>query len=67
MPSAMFHAAEQLDLTVELSRMARWEGVRCVASLSEPTLLFLNMHPCEVNEPELDSEGRSAKLVHCSR
>ncbi len=53
MPSAMFQAAEQLDLSVELSRMARWEGVRCAASLSELPLLFLNMHPCEVNEPGL--------------
>jgi EAL domain-containing protein (putative c-di-GMP-specific phosphodiesterase class I) len=53
MPDAMFQAAAQLDLSVELSRMFRWEGIRCVASLPEPPMLFVNTHPCELTEPGL--------------
>ncbi|HEY2826011.1 MAG TPA: EAL domain-containing protein [Pirellulales bacterium] len=53
MPDAMFQAAAQLDLSVELSRMFRWEGIRCVASLPEPPMLFVNTHPSELTEPGL--------------
>ncbi len=53
MPYAMFQAAAQLNLAVELSRMFRWEGVRCVASQTQPPLLFLNTHPNELSEPGL--------------
>jgi EAL domain-containing protein (putative c-di-GMP-specific phosphodiesterase class I) len=52
-PYAMFQAAAQLNLSVELSRMFRWEGIRCVASLPDPPMLFVNTHPCELTEPGL--------------
>jgi EAL domain-containing protein (putative c-di-GMP-specific phosphodiesterase class I) len=53
MPGAMFQAATQLDLQVELSRMFRWEAVRASSSLENPPHLFLNTHPAELNDPGL--------------
>jgi EAL domain-containing protein (putative c-di-GMP-specific phosphodiesterase class I) len=53
MPLAMFQAAAQLDLAVELSRMFRWEGIRYFASLPDPPLLFVNTHPHEISTPGL--------------
>lgn len=52
-PDAMFHAASQLDLQVELSRMFRWEGIRASASLPKPPHLFVNTHPAELVAPGL--------------
>ena len=48
MPDAMFQAASQLDLQIELSRMFRWEAVRASSSLEKPPHLFLNTHPDEL-------------------
>jgi EAL domain-containing protein (putative c-di-GMP-specific phosphodiesterase class I) len=53
MPDAMFQAASQLELQVELSRMFRWEAVRASSSLEKPPHLFLNTHPAELNDPGL--------------
>ena len=53
MPDAMFQAASQLDLQIELSRMFRWEAVRTSSSLEKPPHLFLNTHPAEMNDPGL--------------
>jgi EAL domain-containing protein (putative c-di-GMP-specific phosphodiesterase class I) len=53
MPDAMFQAASQLDLQIELSRMFRWEAVRTSSSLEKPPHLFLNTHPAELNDPGL--------------
>jgi EAL domain-containing protein (putative c-di-GMP-specific phosphodiesterase class I) len=53
MPDAMFQAASQLDLQVELSRMFRWEAVRASSSLEKAPHLFLNTHPAELNDPGL--------------
>jgi EAL domain-containing protein (putative c-di-GMP-specific phosphodiesterase class I) len=50
---ALFRAAAQLDLEVELSRMFRWEGIRCVSSLPGPPHLFVNTHPKELEKPGL--------------
>jgi EAL domain-containing protein (putative c-di-GMP-specific phosphodiesterase class I) len=52
-PAAMFRAASQLDLEVELSRMFRWEGIRTCAVLDEPPHLFVNTHPRELLEAGL--------------
>jgi EAL domain-containing protein (putative c-di-GMP-specific phosphodiesterase class I) len=51
MPDLMFHAASQLELEVELSRMFRWEAVRASAGLSEPPHIFVNTHPKELADP----------------
>ena len=47
---AMFHAAEQLNLEVELSRMLRWEGIRVGRSLPDSPMLFVNTHPKEMED-----------------
>jgi EAL domain-containing protein (putative c-di-GMP-specific phosphodiesterase class I) len=53
MPLAMFQAAAQLDLSVELSRMLRWEGIRYFISLADALPLFVNTHPSEISKPGL--------------
>lgn len=53
MPDAMFQAASQLELQIELSRMFRWEAVRACSSLENPPHLFLNTHPAELSDPGL--------------
>lgn len=45
---AMFEAAEQLNLEVELSRLLRWEGIRVGRELPERPTLFVNTHPREL-------------------
>lgn len=50
---AMFQAAEQLDLEVELSRLLRWEGIRVGRELGQDSTLFINTHPKEMNSDGL--------------
>ncbi len=45
---AMFQAAEQLSLEVELSRLLRWEGIRVGRELGADSTLFINTHPKEM-------------------
>jgi EAL domain-containing protein (putative c-di-GMP-specific phosphodiesterase class I) len=45
---AMFQAAEQLNLEVELSRLLRWEGIRIGRELPDNPHLFVNTHPKEL-------------------
>tara|TARA_R110002049_G_scaffold47902_1_gene138334 strand:- start:17152 stop:18267 length:1116 start_codon:yes stop_codon:yes gene_type:complete len=56
---AMFHAAEQLNLEVELSRLLRWEGIRVGRDLADRPMLFVNTHPREME----DGEGLIDSLV----
>jgi EAL domain-containing protein (putative c-di-GMP-specific phosphodiesterase class I) len=48
---AMFQAAEQLSLEVELSRLLRWEGIRVGRDLPDRPTLFVNTHPREMEDP----------------
>jgi len=48
---AMFQAAEQLNLEVELSRLLRWEGLRVGRELPDHPALFVNTHPKEIEDP----------------
>ncbi len=50
---AMFEAAAQLNLEVELSQMLRWEGVRVGRDLPDNPHLFVNTHPSELKGPGL--------------
>lgn len=53
---AMFQAAEQLNLEVELSRLLRWEGIRVGRDLGLDSVLFINTHPKEmIGEGLVDS------------
>jgi EAL domain-containing protein (putative c-di-GMP-specific phosphodiesterase class I) len=47
---AMFHAAEQLSLEVELSQLLRWEGIRVGRDLPDRPTLFVNTHPREMED-----------------
>lgn len=47
---AMFQAAEQLNLEVELSRLLRWEGIRVGRDLPDHPSLFVNTHPREMED-----------------
>jgi len=47
-PSAMFRAAGQLNLEVELSRMLRWEGIQAASPFGPDPELFVNTHPAEM-------------------
>ncbi|MEM9643554.1 MAG: FHA domain-containing protein, partial [Planctomycetota bacterium] len=49
---AMFQAAEQLNLEVELSRLLRWEGLRVGRDIPENPILFVNTHPKELDDSE---------------
>ncbi|NND96018.1 MAG: EAL domain-containing protein [Pirellulaceae bacterium] len=57
---AMFHAAEQLNLEVELSRLLCWEGVRVGRDLPDNPKLFVNTHPKEME----DCKGLIESLVN---
>ena len=52
-PAAMFQAADRLDLQVPLSRMLRREGVIATRNASPPPCLFVNTHPCELDDSGL--------------
>ncbi|SRR6056297_421635 len=49
---AMFQAAEQLNLEVELSRLLRWEGLRVGRDIPENPALFVNTHPKELDDTD---------------
>ncbi|QDV55007.1 EAL domain-containing protein [Rosistilla oblonga] len=52
---AMFEAASQLNLEVDLSQMLRWEGVRVGRSLPQCPVLFVNTHPAELANDGLET------------
>ncbi|WP_153558295.1 EAL domain-containing protein [Roseimaritima sediminicola] len=61
---AMFQAAEQLSLEVELSRLLRWEGVRVGRDLPERPTLFVNTHPKEmIGEGLVESLGKLREMA----
>ena len=45
---AMFEAAAQLNLEVELSQMLRWEGIRIGRNIVNRPALYVNTHPAEL-------------------
>lgn len=49
---AMFQAAEQLNLEVELSRLLRWEGLRIGRDIPDKPVLFVNTHPKEMEDSQ---------------
>lgn len=60
---AMFDAASQLNMEVELSRMLRWEGVRIAMALPKGMQIFLNTHPLEIQQEGLvDSMATARRL-----
>ena len=66
-PAAMFQAAAQLNMEVELSRVMRIEGVRASAQFSEPPHLFVNTHPAELAVEGLSENMNSLRRVAASQ
>jgi EAL domain-containing protein (putative c-di-GMP-specific phosphodiesterase class I) len=62
-PAAMFRAAANLGLEVELSRMLRIEGVRGSALFPTPPHVFVNTHPAELRAPGLIESIQALRLV----
>jgi EAL domain-containing protein (putative c-di-GMP-specific phosphodiesterase class I) len=60
---AMFDAASQLNMEVELSRMLRWEGVRMAMSLPLGSKIFLNTHPLEIQREGLVDSMATARQL----
>ena len=52
-PQTMFRAAAVLDLEAELSRILREEGVHQAAGFPEKSIVFVNSHPSEIDDPAL--------------
>ena len=65
-PAAMFQAASQLDLEVELSRMFRWEGINNSVMLPQPFNLFVNTHPLELEDPGLTESMKAVRDINPS-
>jgi len=53
MPSAMFSAAAQLSLEVQLSQMIRWLAIQQTMTLNRPLHVFLNTDPAELQDVSL--------------
>lgn len=62
-PAAMFYAASQLDLEVELSNMFRWEGISLCAAVDPQIHLFVNTHPAEMQKEGLVQSMRAVREV----
>lgn len=62
-PAAMFRAAANLGLEVELSRMLRIEGIRASALFPTPPHVFVNTHPAELAVSGLLESIRAMRLV----
>jgi EAL domain-containing protein (putative c-di-GMP-specific phosphodiesterase class I) len=60
-PGAMFRAAAQLNLEVQLSNMLRWEGVLQSSCFATPPHLFVNTHPRELTEDGLIDAIRAVR------
>lgn len=65
-PSELFDAAERLGRVQELGRRIRLKVSRDLSNAPEGTLLFLNLHACELADPELCAQ-ESALACHASR
>ena len=51
-PAMIFHTAERLQQEAEVSRLAREVAGEQAHLLPDLSLIFLNTHPCELNEPK---------------
>jgi diguanylate cyclase (GGDEF)-like protein len=58
-PMALFSAAEHAGRVIDLGRACREKCVAAIDRLPEPLLLFINLHPHELNDSLL-TEGQSA-------
>ncbi|RMG13671.1 MAG: EAL domain-containing response regulator [Deltaproteobacteria bacterium] len=63
-PGALFDAAERLGRVHELSRAIRRQAAAAMAEAPDGCLLFLNLHPSDLEDPELyDPEQPIAQIA----
>ncbi len=62
-PHAMFQAAAQLNLEVELSTIMRLEGIRASCEFPEPPHVFINTHPAELAGDKLLEAVATLRMV----
>jgi diguanylate cyclase (GGDEF)-like protein len=65
-PVELFRAAEDAGQILPLGRVLRELCTEPLGNLAEPTLLFVNLHPYELNDPRL-LDGETALARHASR
>ncbi len=63
-PNAMFQAAAQLNMEIELSNMFRWESLQVSKAFPAPPHLFLNTHPLEVSGDQLLPSLRALREIY---
>ncbi len=66
-PMAMFEAAAQMNMEIELSRVMRIEGVRTSALFPEPPHVFVNTHPMELAEDGLLDTMQGLRRIAASQ
>lgn len=63
-PRAMFRAAAQLNLEIELSRMLRWQGIEASSLFPHTPHLFVNTHAAELAEPGLHESLHANRSIN---
>jgi EAL domain-containing protein (putative c-di-GMP-specific phosphodiesterase class I) len=64
-PSHVLEAAERLDALQELGRLVRLRAVEPIRETNEELLLFVNLHPRDLMDPELiDPRSPLAAIAH---
>jgi EAL domain-containing protein (putative c-di-GMP-specific phosphodiesterase class I) len=66
-PLAMFDAAAQLNMEIELSRAMRIEGVHTSAMFPEPPHVFVNTHPRELADEGLMDAMKGLRRIAASQ
>jgi EAL domain-containing protein (putative c-di-GMP-specific phosphodiesterase class I)/CheY-like chemotaxis protein len=56
-PADLFHAAERLGMTREIGRTIRRRVAAFIPSAPESALIFVNLHPLDLEDPELVADG----------
>jgi EAL domain-containing protein (putative c-di-GMP-specific phosphodiesterase class I)/CheY-like chemotaxis protein len=64
-PAELFDTAEQLGRTGQIGRAIRGKIASLIPQAPEPALVFVNLHPADLEDPELLSdEGALAPFAH---
>lgn len=66
-PAAMFDAAAQMNMEIELSRVMRIEGVRTSALFPDPPHVFINTHPMELADDGLLETMKGLRRITASQ
>jgi EAL domain-containing protein (putative c-di-GMP-specific phosphodiesterase class I) len=64
-PTTLFNTAERAGRVIDLGRACRVVAAATLEAMTEDVLLFVNLHPHELND-SLITEGQSAFISHAS-